>query len=200
MIKNNIILLASLFLVTLSCSKKISIENLDKPFYDEFEKGIKGVYSGYNNTVPFSVIYESGKYEIDRSSKLRKKIIDSLGLFNQPNWLLIKLNSTNYSGPYEKTFVILEKKCISYNLPQFASIEDLDNVEVNESSTESLKSSGDINIYEIYQAFQQDKIRKKINNQPNTNPLMNYKIIFVKDKKMNLYKLSSKDYLIKKWK
>lgn len=195
MIKNNIILLISLFLVTASCSKKLTVENLNKPFYNNFEKNIKKSYKDIGNSISFKDYYEDGKYEIDRSVNIRNKVIDSLNLINKEKWLFVKLNSTNYSGTYEKTFIIFDNKCVYYDLPKPDMSQKLD---VEECTIEDLKKQNHKDVFEIHNALENDNITK-IKSDPDTNPLLNYQIILVRDKKIKSYKLSSKDYIIKKW-
>ena len=194
--KNAIILLSFLTLIIFSCSKKVTIENLNRPFYSDFKKNIRKVYREYNNTVTYKSVYENGKYEIDRNAKFRNKVIDSIGLINKEEWLLIELRSTGYSGPYEKTFIIFDNRCVYYSLPMS---HESQNLNIRECTLEDLKKLDDDDIFYIYEALKNDRI-SKIEKEPDTNPLFSYRIILIKNKKINSFKLSSKDYILNKWK
>ncbi len=195
MIKNKIFYLVAVFLITISCSKNLSIQNINKPFYNSFEKNFKTNYKRFKGTTLHEDYYLNGKYEIERTVRYRNKVIDSLNLINKEKWLLVILNSTNYSGTYEKTFLVFDNKCVYYTLPR---PDDSLNLIVKECKVEELQKLNNKDILNIYESFEDGNF-DKIKSEPDTNPLLNYEIICIKDKKIGSYKLNSKDYIIRKW-
>jgi hypothetical protein len=195
MIKNNVVYFVAIFLVNISCSKKLTMENLNKPFYSSFEKNVKKTYKEFEGTILFENYYSNEKYEIDRSVKFRNKVVDSLNLIDKDKWLLVRLNSTNYSGAYEKTFIIFDDKCVYYSLPK---PDDSLGFIVKECKVEELQKLNNKDVLNIYKSFEDGNF-DKIKSEPDTNPLLSYKIISVKDKKISSYKLNSKDYIFRKW-
>lgn len=195
MITNKIIYLLVVFLLTISCSKKLSIQNINKPFYKSFEKNFKTNYKKFKGTSIYEEYYLNGKYEVERSVKYRNKVIDSLNLINKEKWLLVILNSTNYSGTYEKTFLIFDDKFVYYDL---INPNDSLNFIVKECKVEELQKLNNKDVLNIYKSFEDGNF-DKIKSEPDTNPLLSYKIISVKDKKISSYKLNSKDYIFRKW-
>ena len=195
MIINKNIYLLAVFLITISCSKKLTLQNINKPFYNSFEKKFETNYRRFKGTTMYEDYYLNGKYEIERSVKFRNKVIDSLNLINKEKWLLIILNSTNYSGTYEKSFLIFDDKCVYYDLP---NPNDSLNFIVKECKVEDLQKQNNKDVLNIYESFEDGNF-DMIKSEPDTNPLLSYVIISVKDKKIVSYKLNSKDYIIRKW-
>lgn len=195
MIINKNIYLLVVFLITISCSKKLTLQNINKPFYNSFEKKFETNYRRFKGTTMYEDYYLNGKYEIERSVKFRNKVIDSLNLINKEKWLLIILNSTNYSGTYEKSFLIFDDKCVYYDLPNH---NDSLNFIVKECKVEDLHKQNNKDVLNIYESFEDGNF-DMIKSEPDTNPLLSYVIISVKDKKIVSYKLNSKDYIIRKW-
>ncbi len=195
MIINKNIYLLAVFLITISCSKKLTLQNINKPFYNSFEKKFETNYRRFKGTTMYEDYYLNGKYEIERSVKFRNKVIDSLNLINKEKWLLIILNSTNYSGTYEKSFLIFDDKCVYYDLP---NPNDSLNFIVKECKVEDLHKQNNKDVLNIYESFEDGNF-DMIKSEPDTNPLLSYVIISVKDKKIVSYKLNSKDYIIRKW-
>lgn len=196
MVKINILTLLLILFTATSCSKKVTVKIVNKPFYKDFEKSVKISYKDYGNSISYSDYYNDGKFEIDKSINFRNRILDSLNLIKRSKWLLIKLNSTNYSGTYEKTFIIFDNKCVYYYLDALSITE---NIDVNECPIENLNIHTTKDVYDLYNFFENEKITKMLDNKPSTNPLLVYNIINVNNKKLSLYKLSSKDYKIESW-
>lgn len=193
------IILLALIILFFSCSKKVTIDKLNKPVYKDFKKNIKISYNEYkvypSSTDSYREYYENDKYEVDRSIKFRNKVIDSLNLIDKEKWLLVRLNGTNYSGAYEKTFIFFDSKCVYYSLPK---PDDSLNFIVKECKIEELLKQNNKDILYIYESFENGSF-DKIKIEPDTNPLLRYKIIFVKNKKISSYKLNSADYILRKW-
>lgn len=194
MTKSKTILYVLLLWSTVSCSQKLAHGNINQPFYDQFEKDVRISHKDFGNTVPFKAYYEEGKYEIDRRANFRNKVIDSLQLAGKPKWLLVTLNGTNYSGTYEKTFLIFDDKVVSYDLPRPDAAQQPD---VDQMTLDALKDQYN-DVYAIYAALENGEVA--VRHTPNTNPLLHYKMVVVKGKKTDTYMASSKDYQIKKWK
>jgi hypothetical protein len=57
MIKNNVVYFVAIFLVNISCSKKLTMENLNKPFYSSFEKNVKKTYKEFEGNILFENNY-----------------------------------------------------------------------------------------------------------------------------------------------
>jgi hypothetical protein len=185
--------------VTISCSKKITFQDINEPFYREVDEISRKVHKEHNNTISFNEIYDGVKYEIDRSSEFRNQVIDSLGLLYRNNWLLIELGSTNYSGTYQKSFIFIKDNCFTYTLPDHEFSGHFFNSQLKKISIESMENELYDDVFKMYKAFQEDKINLVLASKPTTNPVLNYKIIQMKKGKLNSFIVSSKDYLVKKW-
>ena len=118
---NKYLILTSIFLVV-SCSKKATYNEINKTIYKNFEKVVKISYLQYGEYAPstFKEYYRDSKAEIDLYVNYKNKVLDSINLLKNKEWIIIQKHSHNYSGNYEKTFIFNDNEYIYYYLDLFS--------------------------------------------------------------------------------
>ncbi|MFP9100527.1 hypothetical protein ACLI09_15875 [Flavobacterium sp. RHBU_24] len=193
---NRVIFYIILSSMILSCARKLSQKNINRPFEKDFEKGTNEMSKWSRKANQnFDEYNQNKRAEHDGIVEIRNKVIDSLGLLSKNKWLLISQYGTNYEGPYEKTYFLLNDKYFVYYMS--TTILANQSKKVIEYDIDNLKS--DIDVYKIHDAFYNALPAKKIDSEPSVNPWLIYNIIQVKDGRIYAFRISSEDYKIKKW-
>ncbi|MCK6609272.1 MAG: hypothetical protein L6Q46_13380, partial [Flavobacterium sp.] len=85
---NKYLILSSILLV-IGCNKKINYNIINKPIYKNFEKKVKISYSQYGKYAPFTFkeYYGDSKAEIDLYVNYKNKVLDSINLLKNKEWI-----------------------------------------------------------------------------------------------------------------
>ncbi|MCL9807704.1 hypothetical protein NAT51_19455 [Flavobacterium amniphilum] len=196
--KSSLKILILLFVVIISCSKGITINEINKPIYKDFKNGVKRSYQEYGEFAPssFKEFYKESKTEFDLYVDYRNKVLDSINLLDKKSWIIIQLHSHNYSGSFEETYIFTDKEFVHYYLDLLSFESNNMSVDFQRNTIESLRNS---DIKEIYNHFEKgiNLKNKKINLEPIGHPRIIYEVSVFTNKKFNFYKIDAKDYLIK---
>lgn len=196
-------LVVIIVLVFFSCSKKITTDNLNKPIYKDLKKYSKKSYKEYGGLAKFSFseFYENAKYAEDFRVNYRNKVIDSIKLFEQKDWIIIEISFTGYAGFYNRTFIFKGEECISYLLRIDDAIDKKEKLDLTIRNIDELEKHYEKNIYNLYCIVNNEVCSNTIDLTPSEHyPIDNYYISVCKDDKLKFYKTNSTDYVLKKWK